>query len=147
MADKGVMGRDFLQENKGDAIAWAKQRRAKAQAAAQKRAERKQKEEAALKAQQEYESQIEQYKQRGFAPSSAFQVNNEGTGAKSGPPVTADGSSWEDTPIGSAVKPVRRQSASRSIISDEVLPRHSGRRRYQKDGPFGYVPRRLPSLL
>jgi hypothetical protein len=149
MAGRGnAPERDFLQQNKGDAIEWAKQRRAKAQAAAEKRAERKRKEEAALLAQQEYESQIEQYKQRAFPATSG---SHEGARGGDSSPVAAP--SWEDTPIGSAVKPARRQSTAAAPRPNNVPTQ---RRRQQRgnggrgqtggtkgDGPFGCVHARL----
>ena len=66
-----------IDRNRTDAIEWAKQRRAKAAAAEAKREERKRAQAAAIKAQEEYEEQLEQYKQRGYAPSHAFDVNAE----------------------------------------------------------------------
>ena len=52
---------DRVDRNKTDSIEWAKQRRAKAAAAEAKREERRRAQAAAIKAQEEYEEQLEQY--------------------------------------------------------------------------------------
>lgn len=127
---------DRIDRNKTDAIEWAKQRRAKAAAAEAKREERRRAEAAAIKAQEEYEDQLEQYKQRGYAPSHAFEVNEQGDSS-------AEPASWEDTPIGAAV-PSRARAREQRLSSggggQSGHPQQQRRRQQQHqqaDGPFG----------
>ena len=123
---------DRIDRNRTDAIEWAKQRRAKAAVAEAKREERKRAQAAAIKAQEEYEEQLEQYKQRGYAPSHAFSVNAEGGTAAEEP------ASWDDTPIG-GVMPSRQQSrAPRSgPATNSQQQQQRQRQQQQPDGPFG----------
>ena len=124
---------DRVQRNKTDSIAWAKKRREQAEAAERKRAERKRAEEAAKKAHEEYEEQLEQYKQRGFAPAGAFPTN--------GAAAAEEPASWDDTPIGSAIPPPRQRQRQPAAAP----PRQPGGGGEPKpgpkpggeDGPFG----------
>ena len=126
-----------VDRNKTDSIAWAKERRAKAVAAEEKRAERKRVEAAAIAAQEKYEAELEDYKQRGYAPSHAFEANGGGGGGLMGRGEPEPAASWEDTPIGAAVPnrvPARHQQQQPSR-----QPRRQQQQQQQQDdgGIFG----------
>eukprot|EP01048_Picozoa_sp_COSAG05_P004024 COSAG05_NODE_203_length_14207_cov_24.645379_1_plen_418_part_00 len=109
MRRSSARGRDFLNENKSEAVEWAKNRRAQAEVAAAKRRERKLREESALHAQEEYERQIEQYKTSGSG-------GGDGGGGNVGSPSVI--ASWD----------------AHSRPSDSTV---KSRQAIQMDGPFG----------
>ena len=111
-----IMPRDFLAENRSAALDFARKRREKTEAATAARAARKTAEAEALKTQEAYMAEVDAYHEKARQRGVNY-GDDGGDGGDGGQPAERaaparepEPASWDDVPIGAAIKPPRQRN-------------------------------------